>query len=429
MNLNPTMLNVRIKDSHGDQTCFQLDSTTKLSEIFNSYAQKLVADVTSLAFTFDGVPIDDAATPFSLELEDQDQIDCRLIVEPSSPPAKRQKITAAPFAASLPCRTLLSSFRWVNNVPELIWVYKIFNPFLDLKALSTLRRCNTFFEEYWQHVLKLNIIRVPEGCPTMNHAMDLAFIFSLRKECTKENPVKIVVGEGEHVMVAEGSPDGFMRTFDNFMHVSCDNITVVGKGKGKTTILGGFYVDGKQNVNIEQLGVTNPDGHGLFCQGRDYSENNVDVMECSFKKCKYNGMYVESATVTATQCEFMENGSFGVMVQCAKTKIRLNDCTIHHNGNTGLVAYNRAVVDLHGTKTDIHSNEGNGIWAEDRGQVNIHLPSQHNTSHDNVGEDRRQTEGGSIANINADGTFTHVVFEDDGLTDTDAETTDDDGDY
>ena len=68
-----------------------------------------------------------------------------------------------------------------------------------------------------------------------------------------------------------------------------------------------------------------------------------------------------------------------------------------------------AVVDLHGTETDIHSNKGPGIYALDRATVNIHLPSQHNTSHDNVGEDRYQNGGGSIANINADGTFTHVV--------------------
>ena len=39
--------------------------------------------------------------------------------------------------------------------------------------------------------------------------------------------------------------------------------------------------------------------------------------------------------------------------------------------------------------------------------------SQHNTSHDNVREDRHQAgneywTGGSIANINADGTFTHA---------------------
>ena len=116
------------------------------------------------------------------------------------------------------------------------------------------------------------------------------------------------------------------------------------------------------------------------------------------------------ATVTATQCEFMENGGSGVACFNANTKARLNDCQVHHNERDGLSAYDHAVVDLYGTRTDIHSNKRDGIWACARAKVNIHLPSQHNTSHDNVGEDRRQTSG-SIANINADGTFTHVVVE------------------
>jgi hypothetical protein len=66
-------------------------------------------------------------------------------------------------------------------------------------------------------------------------------------------------------------------------------------------------------------------------------------------------------------------------------------------------------VDLHGTKTDIHSNIEVGIYAADLGKKsNIHLPPQHNTSHGNDEEDRAQVGGGSIANINADGTFTHA---------------------
>jgi hypothetical protein len=86
---------------------------------------------------------------------------------------------------------------------------------------------------------------------------------------------------------------------------------------------------------------------------------------------------------------------------------------MHHNGGAGLVASTDAVVDLHGTKTGIHSNKVDGIYACDRAKVNIHLPSQHNTTHDNVGEDRENGwGGGSIANINADGTFTHVVVDD-----------------
>ena len=190
------------------------------------------------------------------------------------------------------------------------------------------------------------------------------------------------------------------------VHVSCNNIAIVGKGKGKTTILGGFYVNGKQNVKIEQLAVTNEAGYGLFCKG---SGTNVDVTECCFKKCQRMGMVVGAgATATATRCDFMENGYDGVACAGANTKVRLNDSTMHHNGRAGLYAADHAVVDLHGTKTGVHSNKIYGIYAYNNGKVNIHLPSQHNTSHDNVSDNRSQTMGGSIANINADGTFTHV---------------------
>jgi hypothetical protein len=149
--------------------------------------------------------------------------------------------------------------------------------------------------------------------------------------------------------------------------------------------------------------------NGLRLEG---SETTVDVLKCAVKECEVTGMSVYTgASVTATLCEFMENGGNGVFCRDANTKARLNDCTMHHNGNDGLFAYDHAVVDLHGTKTDIHSNKRYGIYAYRRTQVNIHLPSQHNTSHGNWREDRHQEWGGSIANINADGTFTHVVVE------------------
>ena len=104
----------------------------------------------------------------------------------------------------------------------------------------------------------------------------------------------------------------------------------------------------------------------------------------------------------------MENGEIGVACGGANTKVRLNDSTMHHNGWHGLYAMDRAVVVLHGTKTGIHSNKEDGIRASRNAKVNIHLPSQHNTTHDNGQEDLVQDTGGSIANINADGTFTHV---------------------
>jgi hypothetical protein len=223
-------------------------------------------------------------------------------------------------------------------------------------------------------------------------------IFSGRKEYTTDDPLKIRLDEGVHEIVG-------------VMYVTCSHITFVGNGKDQTTIHGGFDVTNQQNVTFEGLTLTNKGGTGLYLSG---SETTVDVLKCVVKKCGRNGMYVHGgATATATRCEFMENGGHGVSCYDANTKARLNDYTMHHNGKKGLYAYNDAVVDLHGTKTDIHSNKQFVIRADYQAKVNIHLPSQHNTSHDNVEENRRQQSGGSIANINADGTFTHVVVEDD----------------
>ena len=135
----------------------------------------------------------------------------------------------------------------------------------------------------------------------------------------------------------------------------------------------------------------------------------VSSLQCVIKGCKHTGVCVkDKSTFTATECEFTENGKSGVHCSGRNTSARLNDCTMHHNEYSGLVARVDAVVDLHGTKTDIHSNECHGIRASRRAKVNIHLPSQHNTSHDNIGEDRVQENGGSIANQNDDGTFTHT---------------------
>jgi hypothetical protein len=248
-----------------------------------------------------------------------------------------------------------------------------------------------------------NVIRVPQGCSTVEKAMDLAVIFSERKEYTETEPLKIRLEEGVHEIVGN---------YNGSMNVTCSHITFVGKGKDNTTIRGGFNVNNQQNVKFEELAVTNQhqNGHGLELSG---SETNVDVLKCVVKECGGTGMFVRGgASVTATQCEFMENRGNGVFCANASTKARLHDCTMHHkNGADGLVAFDHAVVDLHGTKTDIHSNKRRGIHAWSRAKVNIHLPSQHNTSHDNVGEDRDQDSGGSIANINADGTFTHVDVE------------------
>ena len=58
----------------------------------------------------------------------------------------------------------------------------------------------------------------------------------------------------------------------------------------------------------------------------------------------------------------------------------------HDNEFDGIYASNKGTIHLHGEATAIHSNGGYGIYASDSGKVIIHLPSHHNTSYNNGGQ-------------------------------------------
>ena len=308
---------------------------------------------------------------------------------------------------------MFSSESLVNAIPFEVWRDVICTKLGYSDRLNLNATCNEFndtFLDYKQKFLKKHAIHVPQDVRTIEKAMELV---AKTVDPTEKDPLRIVLDKGVHEIV--GYTDDF-HGHRNLVRVTCSHITFVGKGKDQTTIRCGFKVANQQNVRFEELTITNvrAGGAGLFLQG---SETTVDVLKCVVKECAGNGMAViNGATVTASQCEFMENGSVGVNCRDANTKARLNDCNMHHNGAHGLIANVDAVVDLHGKKTNIHSNKRFGIHAFNRAKVNIHLPSQHNTIHDNVREDRVQCQrlqhDGSIANINADGTFTHVVLDD-----------------
>jgi hypothetical protein len=312
---------------------------------------------------------------------------------------------------------MFSSESLVNAIPFEVWRDVICTKLGYSDRLNLNATCNEFndtFLDYKQKFLKKHAIHVPQDVRTIEKAMELV---AKTVDPTEKDPLRIVLDKGVHEISESDYPgndsdsdDEFVADYYKKLHITRSHITFVGKGKDQTTILGGVDVRNQQNVNFEELAITNPkeDRFGLFFGG-----TTANVLKCAVKECGHSGMSVYGgSTVTATQCEFMNNGADGVDCHGKNTKAILNDCTMHHNG-TGLLAYFHAVVDVHGPKTDIAKNI-EGIYADCRGKVNIHLPSQHNTIHDNVERDRVQENpvyagpNGSIANINDDGTFTHV---------------------
>jgi hypothetical protein len=300
-----------------------------------------------------------------------------------------------PAATPLLPAPVFSTTGCVNMVPEAVWRHH-FIKMLGLKELSILRRTNTFFQPYWREALNSRTIRVPQDRRTIQRAVKLANILSVRIQYTTLQPLRIVIDEGEYP--ANGG---------KCINVNVNHVAFVGKGPDKTFIVGGFYVANRQ-ITFEGLSISAPRGCGLSFNGR---ETMVIVSNCDVQKCRGHGMFVETgAIVTATRCNFFRNGAVGLRgygVHCHDRGLaRLNDCTMHHNDDEGLFVSN-ASVHLYGQKTEIYCNQGIGMYATKRGLISIHLPTTHNTSHDNTNHDQQENGLGSIANINADGTFTH----------------------
>ncbi|CAM9959712.1 unnamed protein product, partial [Laminaria digitata] len=62
----------------GEETYFKVKKTTRMEKVFTTYATRKGVSVAALRFLLDGQRVAAEDTPTSLELEDQDQIDCML---------------------------------------------------------------------------------------------------------------------------------------------------------------------------------------------------------------------------------------------------------------------------------------------------------------------------------------------------------------
>lgn len=68
----------RCVEQTGEETYFKVKKTTRMEKVFSTYAQRKGVSVSALRFLLDGDRLSGDQTPTSLELEDQDQIDCML---------------------------------------------------------------------------------------------------------------------------------------------------------------------------------------------------------------------------------------------------------------------------------------------------------------------------------------------------------------
>mmetsp|Transcript_498 Transcript_498/g.710 ORF Transcript_498/g.710 Transcript_498/m.710 type:complete len:96 (-) Transcript_498:193-480(-) len=71
-------ITIRVKEQGGEETYFKIKRTTKMSKVFDAFAQRKGVQRKALRFLLDGERINDDATANDLEIDDNDQIDCLL---------------------------------------------------------------------------------------------------------------------------------------------------------------------------------------------------------------------------------------------------------------------------------------------------------------------------------------------------------------
>ena len=285
-----------------------------------------------------------------------------------------------------------------------VWEFKII-PFFNVKELAMLRPTCKWCDEQWQEFLKRNTFRVPEQVPTIDEAMRVGLNLSKQKVFSKEKPLMVVLSEGEHVVKGSWtSASGVV--YENFMEITCSNISFIGQHKDKTTVHGEIGVENKKNVMLKSLTLTNPNGEGrkqhnvsgLVVRGEEAS---VEMLGVAVKECGSSGLFVmNGASVKATQCQFSENKEAGVYMN-EGSKGFFTDCTFHHNGLDGLDAGNEGVVvEFRGKQTEIHHNGDGGLTAGRNAIINIYIPSRSITElvHDHEGGegDFFAVDGGKI---------------------------------
>ena len=166
------------------------------------------------------------------------------------------------------------------------------------------------------------------------------------------------------------------------LSIPCNNLSIVGKGKGKTIILGGLVVENRsmqagslrvtgkgrsmqagkgRSLRVTGVTVKNPHGYGLLAYGVG---TKIEISRVTIEECMNSGLNAyRGAKLNAKDCHFCQNGTDGVCVDGSLTTARLTNCTSHHNKSDGVRANWGAVVDLMGERTSVHDNERYGLSA------------------------------------------------------------------
>jgi len=159
----------------------------------------------------------------------------------------------------------------------------------------------------------------------------------------------------------------------NVLNISRSNINIIGEDD-TASIVGTIKITNKNNVKLEKIRITSPDGPGLWLRGTNCE---VEAFECIFGQSTGSGVHAEDGCSFLMRfCEFHRNRLSGMTVCRKNTKGDFEDCFFHHNVEHGLHVYDQAEVNIHGDGSTLYCNGKYGLLSWSEGQVHLHVTSK-----------------------------------------------------
>ena len=133
-------------------------------------------------------------------------------------------------------------------------------------------------------------------------------------------------------------------------------VEIVGCGIGETILEGELKISRGCQTVLKNLSIVNPMGPGILVSaGGKLDASKIEIADCASRGIAIVGTPSSSAIAHFHNCTIKGCGGAGVFASQG-SKVFIEDSAIIHNATTGVVARNRAFVQLRGSRTIIKEN-------------------------------------------------------------------------
>ena len=231
--------------------------------------------------------------------------------------------------------------QWTKDVPEELWLGEIM-PYFSVKELSLGGTIAKHFQKYWVTFKTERKLCVPKDFPTLSEAVRVGRIWKRRRVivATKEAPLIIMLSGGHYIL-----PKG---------RIDLDySMTIVGAGRGKTTLFGKLKITGNQedHVVVKDLTINSKDVEGDYaidCKS-SFLLDNVLIDSCDW------GVTVSKKRTICTllNCEIRNCKSSAILAEGGTMKVK-GKTTVHGHDHQ-LIGYYALFVSVFNSNIQIYS--------------------------------------------------------------------------